>query len=83
MRWQPLDRRTGQVFFLKFTYGNNKGGIRAGENMLTSQQGFSGMDYSGEHISGENLTITSGAVDETFNHVPIKPGTFTLTTPDE
>lgn len=80
---QPLDRRNGQVFFLKFTYGNNKGGIKAGDNMLTSQQGFSGMDYSGEHISGEELTISEGKVEATFGHVPIKPGTFTLTTADD
>ncbi len=80
---QPLDRRNGQIFFLKFTYGNNKGAIKAGDNMLTSQQGFSGMDFSGEHISGEELTIESGAVEATFGHVPIKPGTFTLTTPDD
>lgn len=80
---QPLDRRNGQVFFLKFTYGNNKGEIKAGDNMLTSQQGFSGGDYSGEHISGENLTIASGKVDATFVYVPIKPGTLKITVPTD
>lgn len=80
---QPLDRRNGQVFFLKFTYGNKKGGIKSGDNMLTSQQGFSGMDYSGEHVSGEELTIESGAANVTFAHTPVKPGTVTITTPDD
>ena len=78
-RWQPLDRRNGQVFFLKFTYGNNKGKIHAGDNMLTSQQGFSGGNYSGEEIKGEALTATSGAVSVTLLHTPIKPGTMVLT----
>lgn len=77
---QPLDRRNGQVFFLKFTYGNNKGSIKAGDNMLTSQQGFSGKDFSGEHVSGETLTIASGAVNTTLLHTPIKPGTVVLST---
>ena len=76
---QPLDRRNGQVFFLKFTYGNNKGKIQAGDNMLTSQQGFSGGNYSGEEIKGEALTATSGAVSVTLLHTPIKPGTMVLT----
>ena len=79
---QPLDRRTGQIFFLKFTYGNNKGSIKAGDNMLTSQKGFSGQDYSGEHVSGESLTIDKGAVKQVVLHTPIKPGTVVLTTPD-
>lgn len=80
---QPLDRRNGQVFFLKFTYGNDKGSIKAGDNMLTSQQGFSGGDYSGEHVAGEVLPIDGGKVDATFVYVPIKPGTVTLTCPTD
>ena len=80
---QPLDRRNGQVFFLKFTYGNSKGGIKAGDNMLTSQKGFSGYDYSGEHVSGEVLTVADGAVNQTLVHTPIKPGSVVLTTPDD
>lgn len=79
---QPLDRRNGQVFFLKFTYGNNKGEIKAGDNMLSSQTGFSGNDFSGEHVSGEVLTVDGGAVNQTLVHTPIKPGTVVLTTPD-
>ena len=79
---QPLDRRNGQVFFLKFTYGNSKGAIKAGDNMLTSQQGFAGNDFSGEHVSGEILTIDSNKVNQTLVHTPIKPGTVKLTTSD-
>jgi len=80
---QPLDRRNGQVFFLKFTYGNSKGGIKAGDDMLTSQKGFSGKDYSGEHVSGEVLTIDGGKASAQFVHTPIKPGTLTITTADD
>lgn len=80
---QPLDRRNGQVFFLKFTYGNNKGSIKAGDNMLTSQKGFSGADYSSERVSGEVLTVASNKIDQTLIHTPIKPGTVKLTTPDD
>ena len=51
--------------------------------MLTSQQGFSGKDYSGEHVSGEVLTVDGGAVDQVLVQTPIKPGTVVLTTPDD
>lgn len=50
--------------------------------MLSSTQGFHGGNYSGEAVSGEALTIESGAVDTTILHVPIKPGTVVLSTPD-
>lgn len=80
---QPLDRRNGQVFFLKFTYGNNKGGIKAGTDMISSQRGFTGGDFSGEHVSGESLTITGGNVSQKVLHTPIKPGTFRLTSVDK
>lgn len=82
-RWQPLDRRNGQVFFLKFTYGNSKGKIKAGDTMISSQQGFVGGDYSGEHVEGEELTINTQKVDQTILHTPIKPGTVTLTSTDD
>lgn len=51
--------------------------------MLTSQQGFSGADYSGEHVSGEELKVDSNAVKATLLHTPIKPGTVVLTSPDD
>lgn len=80
---QPLDRRSGQVFFLKFTYGNDKGGIKAGDNMLTPQQGFTNADYSGEHVSGEVIEVSGGNATLNILHTPIKPGTVTLTSPDD
>ena len=68
---------------MKFTYGNNKGAIKAGTDMISSQRGFVGGDYSGEHVSGESLTITSNAVTQKVLHTPIKPGTFRLTSVDK
>lgn len=79
---QPLDRRTGQVFYLKFTYGSNKGSIKKGDEMLSSTRGFHGGNYSGEEVTGEALTIKDGAVDAVILHTPIKPGTVTISTPD-
>jgi len=67
---------------LKFTYGNNKGSIKAGTDMISSQRGFTGGDFSGEHVSGESLTVTTNKVEQKVLHTPIKPGTFRLTSTD-
>src|SRR5210317_788946 len=57
---QPLDRRNGQVFFLKFKYTDKKGSINAGDDMLTPQTGYTGNDYSGEKIEGEIVGAGTG-----------------------
>ena len=51
--------------------------------MISSQRGFTGGDFSGEHVSGESLTITGGNVTQKVLHTPIKPGTFRLTSEDK
>ena len=51
--------------------------------MISSQRGFTGGDFSGEHVSGESLTITNSAVNQKVLHTPIKPGTFRLTSVDK
>lgn len=53
--------------------------------MLTSQKGFSGYDYSGEHVSGEPivLNIKTNKYGATLLHTPVKPGTVTLTSDEK
>lgn len=77
---QPLDRRTGQVFFLKFKYGNTKGEITQGDDMLHPNSGYAGKDYSGEKIEGE-IVAASGAtnISYTLPYTPIQPGTIKIT----
>ncbi len=83
---QPLDRRTGQIFYLKFKYGSDKGQIGRGGNMLTPTTGFDGQDYSSEKVNNELLGETTGsaqhvghATEVTFAQVPVKPGTVVIT----
>lgn len=78
---QPLDRRNGQVFFLKFKYHAKKGQIPQGGDMLTPNSGFSGYDYSGEKITGEIIGTGGNAqtITADLSYVPIKPGTVVIT----
>lgn len=79
---QPLDRRTGQIFYLKFTYGTKKGGIAAGSNMLTPSSGFTGNDYSGEAITGEIMAAFGSAQTITYRlpYTPVQAGTSVVLT---
>lgn len=78
---QPMDRRTGQIFYLKFKYGDKKGGIAKSANMLTSASGFANNDYSGEAVTGEIVASAGGAqrVQYTLPYLPVIGGTVTLT----
>jgi hypothetical protein len=78
---QPLDRRTGQVFFLKFKYADKKGQIAQNSNMLTPSTGFAGNDYSGERITGEIVVAHGSAqtIDKSLPYFPVIPGSVTLT----
>jgi hypothetical protein len=79
---QPLDRRNGQVFFLKFKYADKKGAIPHNGDMLTPNTGFSGYDYSGEKITGEIFGTGSSSPQTLYtdlSYVPIKLGTVRIT----
>ncbi len=82
---QPLDRRTGQIFFLKFKYGTDKGSIERGTNMLTPTTGFAAQDYSSEKVNDEVVGEGGAAqkIETTFAQVPVKPGTVVITDGDK
>lgn len=82
---QPLDRRTGQIFFLKFKYGSDKGAIESGTNMLTPTTGFAAQDYSSEKVNDEVVGVGGSAqkLEVTLAQVPVKPGTVVITDGDK
>lgn len=79
---QPLTQKIGQIFYLKYLYGSNKGSVRKGDVMFDSFQtspGYANADYSSEHIDNEILhaggqTVVEGNLDYT----PVRPGTITI-----
>ena len=82
---QPLQGRTGEVWFMDFKYGSNKGNIKAGDDMFSSLTGpnqNANTHFSDEVIDGEMLGDADGtATTYTFyaNYTPIKKTTFTVT----
>ena len=63
---QALDRRSGAVFYLDVNYGDNKGGVSAGQNMFSSVNGANqtvqGREYASQRVYGEVLSTGYGQV---------------------
>lgn len=81
---QPLKARTGEIFFLDFKYGSNKGAINAGSSMISPLTGASNdTTYSSEEVSGEEFA-TSGieanpvAITGNLSYLPVRPGTVSI-----
>ena len=53
---QPLQLKVGQIFFLKYIYGSNKGGVRAGQVAFDrSGRPTNEINYSSEIVEGEEF----------------------------
>ena len=79
---QPLKARTGEVFFLDFKYGSNKGAIRKGQSMISPLTGANtDTTYTGQEVVSEEVgTLGAADTEMTFNlsYIPVTPGTVTI-----
>lgn len=59
---QPLQLKVGQIFFLKYVYGSNKGGVKAGD-VAFDRYGRQAnvINYSSEIVEGEEFATGDGA----------------------
>ena len=80
---QPMSRRVGEIFFLEFLYGSNKGNIAANSKMFAYDvTGNSNIHYSDEVIPSEACTAMSGTqtvLTGQLAYTPIRPATVTIT----
>jgi len=76
---QPLSARTGEVRYLKVTYGSNKGNIKAGDTMLSSFAGGTAETaYSSEEVDSEYFTPEGTTLAGNLAWTPVIPGTVNL-----
>ena len=58
-----MDRRSGSVFYLDVNYGDNKGGVTSGQNMISSVTGANqttaGREYAAQRVYGEVIATTA------------------------
>ena len=80
---QPMDNRVGEIRYVKYLYGDDKGSVSAGDE-ITSAKEFSGgnWEYSSEEVTEEVASVDgfSGSEEEwNLAWTPIRPGTVKLT----
>lgn len=76
---QPLSARTGEIRYLKLTYGSNKGAIKAGDTMMSSfAGGNSETTYSSSEVSAEAVAAAGTALKGNLAWTPVVPGTIKL-----
>ena len=80
---QPLKGRSGEIFYLSFVYGTNKGGIKKGESMISPFTGANAdTTYSGENVSEEVAQLgdetTEQNISFSLSWAPVVPKTVTI-----
>lgn len=76
---QPLSARTGEIRYLKLTYGSNKGAIKAGDTMMSSfAGGNSETSYSSSDVTAESVSANGTDLTGNLAWTPVVPGTVKL-----
>lgn len=80
---QPIRSKTGQIFYLKYVYGTNKGNVKRGDTIFAANEiaGYENRNYTSEIIENENLFATDGT-EKDFNaclqFLPVMPGSVKI-----
>ena len=81
---QPLKARTGEVFYLNFKYGSNKGTIKAGDMMISATTGATDDTlYSSQEVGSEEIgALVTGTTTYEFylSYTPVTAGSVNLST---
>lgn len=81
---QPLRQKAGQIFWMKYIYGSNKGNIRKGDTIFGPKgevAGYENRNYTSEIVEDEMVFSADGTATEhtgNLSYVPVIPGTVVL-----
>ena len=73
---QPIKQRLGQIFYLRYIYGSNKGNVAAGTVASDFEKYNIKQNYSADLVEGEGLGSTTTETDLTYtlSYYPVMPG---------
>ena len=80
---QAMSQRIGQIYFLNYVYGTDRGGVLKGDSMLSALTGAADYNnYAGERIEDEIVAENhvSGNLSAHLSNFPVRPGTLVFTT---
>lgn len=82
---QPIRSKTGQIFYLKYVYGTDKGNIKKGDTIFSSTEmaGYENRNYTSEIVEEEACFKQEDGQTETnftgnLEFIPVKPGTVNI-----
>ena len=82
-----LSQKVGQIFYLKYLYGSNKGKVKKGDVMFDNFQtspGYDNSNYSSEYIDNEILHAGGEkTVEGNLDYIPVRPGTVVIKTGEQ
>ena len=81
---QPIQNRTGQIFFLRYVYGTTKGNVTKGSTIFGPNEiaGYENANYTREHIEDESITApTADALqaEVSLTYYPVIKGSVEIT----
>lgn len=80
---QAMSQRIGQIYFLNYVYGTDRGGVRSGDSLLSALTGAADYNnYAGERIEDEIVleNYTGANVEAHLSNFPVRAGTVVFTT---
>lgn len=83
---QPITQKIGEIFFLKFIYGDTKGNVNKGDTIFGPNEiaGYENSNYTREHIEDEagEQTSTGSTYEMTLSNYPVCQGSVSITIED-
>ena len=80
---QAISQRIGQIYFLNYVYGTDRGLVKKGDSLLSALTGAADYNnYAGERIEEEIVaeSFTGAELETHLSNFPIRPGTIVFTT---
>lgn len=76
---QPMDRKTGQVFWMDYIYETARGSVATNSTMFHAQTGgFAEQNYTSEYVQNAQMSAAGVNIAGTVSYLPLKAGS-TLT----
>lgn len=80
---QPLQQRVGEIFYLRYVYGDTKGNTRKGDTIFGANEiaGYENSNYTRDHIENEpaEATKAGNVYEATLTNYPVSQGSVTIT----
>lgn len=83
---QPITQKIGEIFFLRYIYGDTKGNVNKGDTIFGANTiaGYENSNYTREHIEDEAgaATVAGNVYEENLSNYPVCPASVSIIVED-